>query len=125
LIEITVPQERRNDLVSFIAELEKVTVKPAPSSKVVIDTNSGVIIMGEQVKIGKVAVSYKSTNVSVGSYYYSPSTDHKEQFVLQETVTVEDFVKTVQAVGLDTGSIIEILKAIESAGALYGTLVLN
>jgi flagellar P-ring protein precursor FlgI len=125
LIEITVPENRRNDTARFLAELEGVLVKPEPSSKVIIDSKSGVIIMGEQVKIGKVAVSYKSTNVTVGSYYYPQATDKKEQFVLQETVTVEDFIKAVRDAGLETVTIIEILKAVESAGALYGTLVIN
>ncbi len=124
LIEIAVPEARRRDTVRFIAEIESVTVKPDPSSKVVIDSRSGVIIMGEQVKIGKVAVSYKSTGVSVGSYY-SPQTDKKEQFVIQDTVTVEDFVKTVRDIGLDTDTVIEIMKAIDRAGALYGTLVIK
>jgi flagellar P-ring protein precursor FlgI len=124
LIEIAIPDERRNDAVRFIAELETVTVKPDPSSQVVIDSKSGVIVMGEQVKIGKVAVSYKSTNVTVGSYYY-PQSDKKEQFVIQETATVEDFVKTVRDVGLDTDTLIEILKAIDNAGALYGVLVIK
>ncbi len=125
LIEITVPENRRNDLVRFVAELSGVAVKPGPSSKVVIDAKSGVIIMGEQVKIGKVAGSFKSANVTVGSYYYGQTNDKKEQFVLQETVTVEDFVKAVRDAGLETAAIIEILKAVESAGALYGTLVIN
>jgi flagellar P-ring protein FlgI len=124
-LEIVIPEDRRNDAVKFIAELESVTVKPSPSAKVVINAQNGVIIMGEQVKIGKVAVSYKNTNVSVGSYYYSQAVDKKEQFVLQESVTVEDFVKAVRDAGLDTTTIIEILKSIESAGALYGTLVVN
>jgi flagellar P-ring protein precursor FlgI len=124
LIEIAIPAERRNETVKFIAEIESITVKPDPSSKVVIDSRSGVIIMGEKVKIGKVAVSYKTASVTVGSYYY-PQTDKKEQFVIQETVTVEDFVKTVRDIGLDTGTIIEILKSIDVAGALYGTLVIR
>ncbi|MBN2353981.1 MAG: flagellar basal body P-ring protein FlgI [Spirochaetales bacterium] len=121
LIEIAVPEGRRQDTVRFVAEIESVSVTPEPSSKVVIDSRSGVIIMGERVKIGKVAVSYKSANVTVGSYY-SPQSDKKEQFVIQDTVTVEDFVKTVRDIGLDTETIIEIMKAIDRAGALYGTL---
>lgn len=125
LIEVTIPENRRNETARFMAELESVSVKPGPSSKVIIDAQSGVIIMGEQVKIGKVAVSYKTTNVAVGSYYYPQSSGQKEQFVLEESVTVDDFVKAVRDAGLDTATIIEILKAVEQAGALYGTLVIN
>jgi flagellar P-ring protein precursor FlgI len=124
LIEILIPDDQRNNIAKFISDMETVTVKPDPSSKVVIDSKSGVIIIGEQVKIGKVAVSYKTASVSVGSYY-SQSTGNKEQFVIQETVTVEDFIKTVRDIGLNTDTIIEILKAIEDAGALYGTLIIN
>ena len=124
MIEILIPEDRRNNIAKFVSDIETVTVKPDPSSKVVIDSKNGIIIIGEQVKIGKVAVSYKTASVSVGSYY-SQSTGNKEQFVIQETVTVEDFIKTVRDIGLNTDTIIEILKAIEDAGALYGSLIIN
>jgi flagellar P-ring protein precursor FlgI len=125
LVEISIPKERQNDVVKFVSELETVVVKPDPSSKVVIDSKSGVIIMGEQVKIGKVAVSWKAGSITVGTSFGGASGDKKEQFVLQDTVTIADFVSAMKDIGLNTDTIIAILKAIEDAGSLYGTLIVN
>ena len=120
-IEITVPEAQRKDLVSFIASLEAITVRPDSSGKVVIDSNSGVIIMGENVRIGKVAVSYKSTKITVG---YSRNSENDKSFVINQTTTVNDFVDTLKTIGLKTEAVIAILKAINRAGALYGDLII-
>ena len=128
MIEITVPEERRDDPVAFIAELESIELTPEASNRVVIDSASGVIIFGERVRIGKVAVSYKDISVDV-SPYRAPAPWEEQQseqnFVFEETTTVEDLVETLKTIGLDTQAIIHIMKAIDKAGSLYGTLVVQ
>ncbi|MCD6121012.1 MAG: flagellar basal body P-ring protein FlgI [Spirochaetales bacterium] len=119
-IEVTVPESQRNNLVPFIASLESVSVKPDSSGKVVIDSDSGVIIMGENVRIGKVAVSYKTAKITVG---YTRNNENDKSFVMKETTTVNDFVDTLKTIGLKTDAVIAILKAIDRAGALYGELI--
>ncbi len=128
LIEVEIPEDRRGDVVAFIGELELLTLTPDVTGKVVIDSGSGVVIVGENVRIGKVAVSYKSINVRVGSP--SPSSwsswseeEKPELFVVEETASVDDLVSALQAVGLKTDAIIGIIQAIERAGALYGRLI--
>lgn len=120
-IEVTVPEFQRKDLVPFIASLESISVKPDSSGKVVIDSDSGVIIMGENVRIGKVAVSYRSAKITVG---YSRNNKNDNSFIMNETTTVNDFVDTLKAIGLKTEAVIAILKAIDRAGALYGELII-
>lgn len=128
LVEVVVPEARRADPVGFIAELEAVQVTPEGSNKVVIDAASGVIIFGERVQIGKVAVSYKEVSVDVGAYRAYPGLALREQegkqnFTLEETTTVEDLVAALRTIGLETETIINIIRAIDRAGALYGTLI--
>jgi flagellar P-ring protein precursor FlgI len=123
LIEVTVPQERRGDLVNFIAEIESLTLVPDISGKVVIDPNSGVIIIGENVKVGKVAVSYREISITVGSFY-GETGETGDKFVIEDTTTVNDLVEVLRTVGLKTDVIIGILQAIERAGALFGTLII-
>ncbi len=122
VIEVEIPKERIGDPVGFVAELESLMVTPDASGKVVIDSESGIIIFGEQVRIGSVAVSYQEVQVNLGTYQ-SPL-DEKEQFTLAETTTVEELVNTLQAVGLKTETIINLLKAIDRAGSLYGELII-
>ncbi len=133
LVEVRIPAERRADPVGFIAELESLTVTPDPSGKVVIDSASGIVILGEKVRIGKVAVSYQAVQVSVGdeggarlmSPALSGEPERQDPFVLEEAATVNDLVTALQAVGLKTEAIIGILMAIERAGALYGQLIIR
>jgi flagellar P-ring protein precursor FlgI len=122
-VEIELPEDRRADPVAFISELESLSITPDSSNKVVIDARSGIIIMGEQVRIGKVAVSYKDISVSVGAARWGDDSA-PTYFTLGETTNVDDFVKALQTIGLAPQAIIEILKAIDKAGALYGVLVI-
>ena len=51
----------------------------------------------------------------------SETTQH---FLIEETTTVEDLVQTLRTIGVETETIIHIIKAIDKAGSLYGTLIL-
>jgi len=89
----------------------------------VIDAANGVIVIGEKVRIGKVAVSYRNTRVTVGSTS-SGAASTPDVFVIGETTTVDDFVSALKAVGLKADAIISVLQAVEKAGALFGSLVI-
>ena len=131
LVEVRLPAERRGDPVGFIAELESLPVTPDASGKVVIDSASGIVILGEKVRIGKVAVSWQAVQVAVGEEgaprpaASGGAGERPDPFVLEETTTVNELVAALQAVGLKTDVIIGILTAIERAGALYGQLIIR
>jgi flagellar P-ring protein precursor FlgI len=128
----SIPADRQNDPVGFLAQLESLTVTPDASARVVIDSANGIIVIGEGVRIGKVAVSYRGTRVTVGAgaatSAYSMTASgaagaaQPEPFVIPDTTTVDDFVSTLKTAGLKADVIIGILQAVERAGALYGTL---
>ncbi len=122
-IEILIPEERQDNVVSFISEIEQLMITPESSGKVVIDTQSGIIIIGEDVRIGKVAVSYESMNISIGTSIFGQA-ENPNHFIIDDTTSVNDFVDALTTFGLETETIIEILKAIERAGALYGKLII-
>lgn len=122
LIQVRIPEERIADPISFIAELESVNVTPAASGKVVIDAATGIIIFGEQVRIGKVAVTYEGVNVSTQSYFQDTSADSRHVLV-EETATVDQLVGILQEIGMEIEIIIGLLRAIDRAGSLYGELI--
>jgi flagellar P-ring protein FlgI len=127
LVEVEIPDARKGDLVALIGQIESLTVTPDTRGRVVIDSQTGVVIIGDNVRINRVAVSYKDVEVSVGGGAYGGSGgagDKPKQFVIPETSSVEDFVKTLKEVGLTTDVVIGILKALDRAGALYGTLII-
>lgn len=122
LVEVEVPEARRSDVASFVAELEAVRVTPEPSGRVVIDAGRGVVVVGENVRIGRVAVAYRRISVSVGVAMRG-SDAPEDTFLLDEPATVSDLVSMLQELDLKADDIIGILEAIDAAGALYGTLV--
>ena len=75
----------------------------------------------ESVRIGRVAVSYRDTQVQVASSRRAAGTE--TNFVIDDTTTVNDFVATLQQIGLSADVVIGIMRAIDRAGALFGSLV--
>ena len=126
-VDVTIPGDKSADPVGFIASLQQLTLTPDMSGKVVVNPRTGVVVVGQNVRIGKVAVSYKNTRITIGgaditSPYWGLD-QGKNPFVIGNTATVDDLVKVLQDAGVTGDTIIEILKAIDRAGALYGKLI--
>ncbi len=120
-ISLTIPEEFTGRSVEMIAQLEEITVPPVFTDRVVINPRTGVVVMGKDVRIGKVAVSYKDLKISVtDSIGFSDK--ESESFLIDERPSVEEFVDLLREIGIDTEGLIEILQAIDHAGALYGRL---
>ena len=124
LIQVSLPDEVVDDPVPFLAGLEETEVTPDSDGRVVINQRSGIVVVGKNVRIGEVAVTYQNTQIDINQLGSRRRTDEKkEAFVINGVTTVNELVKLLQDVGLKTESVIEILQAIEKAGALYGRLI--
>ena len=64
-IQINVPQRFQNNVVELITDIERLTVIPDHVAKVVIDEKSGVIVMGENVRISTVAIAQGNLTIRV------------------------------------------------------------
>ena len=125
LIQITLPEIAESDPVGFISDLELLEIVPDGPARVVVNPRTGIVVVGEHVKIGRVAITYRDTKIEIGTQRSrSNSTNGSSILSFPEVPTVDDLVQLLQAAGLDTDNIIEILKAIEQAGALYGRLII-
>ncbi|MBN1685487.1 MAG: flagellar basal body P-ring protein FlgI [Spirochaetales bacterium] len=125
LIQISLPEDALEDTVGFISSVEELEVVPDAPARVVVNPRTGIVVVGKNVKIGRVAVTYRGTKVDIG-VPRTRSASGEEQHVLSfpDLPTVDELVNLLQTTGLDTDTIIEILKAIEQAGALYGRLLI-
>ncbi len=125
IVDVQLAAGEDSDVVASIAALQQVTVIPDTAGRVVIDSRSGVVIVGDAVRIGRVAVSYRDAQVRVGATAgrsrrgAGPETN----FVVDDTTSVQDFVGMLQQIGLEADAVIGIMRAIDRAGALFGTLV--
>ncbi len=114
-----IPPAEETDRVSFLAKAETSLVVPDFSARVVINRGSGVVVMGNQVRIAPVALSVRGAKISLGNPQDKKNT---EQAFLDQFATVEELVTLLQRIGLKTDTIIDVIHALDKAGALFGTL---
>jgi flagellar P-ring protein precursor FlgI len=144
-VSVNVPQSYLGSPAAFIASVEGMTVRPDAVARVVVNERTGTIVMGGNVRIGNVAVAHGNLTVKVsespqvsqpgpfsgGRTAVTPSSDvradeGKPQLVeLPSTSTVEDLANAMNAVGASPRDLIAVLQAMDQAGALHGTLVIQ
>ncbi|MBV0891976.1 flagellar basal body P-ring protein FlgI [Paracoccus sp. Z118] len=126
--------------------IENITVEPESRARVVVDHRSGTIVMGEDVRISRVAVSQGNLTLRVRE---TPVVSQPNPFAEGETVIVprtdaeitqepgigfaevsgesslSDVVAGLNALGVRPRELIDILKAVHAAGALHAEFVVN
>ncbi|MBD3246382.1 MAG: flagellar basal body P-ring protein FlgI [Candidatus Omnitrophica bacterium] len=146
MVEVRIPPEYKNNLVGFISFLETLSVEPDFRAKVIVNERTGTIVAGKDVKISTVAVSHGDISVQVnvqkdvtestgGSRYgeagrTSTLSSSKtiagrgmaEMELVEESVSIHDLVKALNALGVAPEDLIAILQAIKNAGALHAAL---
>jgi len=142
IVSVSVPAQFANRPVEFIAAIDKLSVVPERSSKIVINERTGTIVMGKEVHISAVAVMHGDLTVEVkttfdvsqpaplsqGTTQVVPQTkvtaaeDKAHNIILKEGATVEDLVRGLSAIGCTPRDIIAILESLRSAGALDAEL---
>jgi flagellar P-ring protein precursor FlgI len=141
---VDVPDSYRRNVVNLITDIEQLRIEPDQPAKVIIDETSGIIVMGENVRVSTVAiaqgnltiritetpeVSQPSPFAEVGHTAEVPRTDiavddsstHRLG-VVQEGVTLQDLVNGLNALGIGPRDMISILQAIKAAGALHAEI---
>lgn len=140
----TVEVRPRNvsNIPEMLASIEQLSVTPDTMARVVIDSKSGTIVIGANVRIGEVAVSQGGLTVTVqesaavvqpepitiGETVVVPQTriaveDHDSGFaVLDGDVSLRELVDGLNAIGIGARQTISILQAIKAAGALHADL---
>jgi flagellar P-ring protein precursor FlgI len=122
-IEVTVPRGLSDDPVSFAANIEKLTLTIDEPNKVVINERTGTVVVGNNVRISRIAISHNGIKVAV-SDNAAPTRDAvKGSLVTMEgETTVDDLVNALNAVGATPKDLIAIFQALNVAGALHGEL---
>lgn len=143
-VMVAVPPARQADIVGLMTDIEQLTVEPDHIAKVVIDERSGTIVMGENVRISTVAIAQGSLTIritetpqvsqpnpfsSTGVTAVVPRTDieiddsnQRRLAVLPGSVTLQELVNGLNALGIGPRDLITILQAIKAAGALQAEI---
>ena len=139
-VRMIVPENYRGNAVALITDVEQLRVTPDIAAKVVIDETTGIIVMGENVRISTVAIAQGNLTIRItetpqvsqpqpfaetGETITVPRTqieiDQDEDnrlSVLAQSVTLQELVDGLNALGIGPRDLISILQAIKAAGAL-------
>lgn len=141
---ITISRPKTVSAARFFAQIENLRVQTDTPARVVMDERTGTIVIGQDVRISKVAISHGTLSVRVTETpsVIQPSPFSKGETAVQPSTLIEANqeggpVSTVE--GIDLQSLVEglnqlgvkptdtiaILQAIKSAGALQADLVLQ
>ena len=130
------------DMANLLSEVERLVVEPDQPAKVVIDEASGVIVMGENVRVSTVAIAQGNLTIQVqeepfvsqpapladGETVVVPQTDVAVMedgtglAVLDGGVPLRDLVNGLNALGVSPRDMISILQALKAAGALQAEI---
>lgn len=118
-IDIITPFAYENRGVELLATIESIDINPDQKARVVVNEKTGTIVIGDKVKISKVAISHGSLSVKVGD---GKKGSEEKVAILESGVSVGDLVQALNKLGVSPKDLITILQSIKSAGALHGEL---
>jgi flagellar P-ring protein precursor FlgI len=141
-VRLTLPHNFNGNIVDLLTDIEQLIVQTDQPAKIVIDENSGIIVMGKDVRVSSVAVAQSNLTVtiaenpevvqpnplSLGQTAVEPNTNlnvNQSDTALQvvnESVTLQQLVDGLNALGISPRDLIAILQAIKATGALQAEI---
>jgi flagellar P-ring protein precursor FlgI len=141
-VRLTLPRNFNGNIVDLLTDIEQLMVDTDQSAKIVIDENSGIIVMGKDVRVSAVAVAQSNLTVtiaespeivqpaplSLGVTAEEPRTDLNVETrdsnlaVVPDSVTLQQLVDGLNALGITPRDMIAILQAIKATGALQAEI---
>ena len=145
-VQLDVARMRMASAAHAMGRIENIEIVPERRARVVVDQRSGTIVMGEDVRISRVAVSQgnltlrvRETPVVVQPNPFSPG----ETVVLPRTeaaieeepgtglsevpdgTSLSEVIAGLNALGVSPRDMIDILKSVKAAGALHAEFVVR
>lgn len=143
-IALSLPHNYDGNIVSLLTEIEQLRVEPDMPARVIIDENSGIIVIGQDVRVSAIAIAQGNLTVRVtetpqvsqpapfaenGKTTVVPRTNvevdddaQKKLALLNKSVSLRDLVNGLNALGVGPRDMITILQAIKAAGALQAEI---
>lgn len=141
-VRLIPPQSLRDRPVEFLALALDAKITPETPAKVVLNERTGTVVLGGDVRLGRVAVTHGNLTISVvqraavsqpeplsrGETVVTPEADvvaeeePGQQLALPEGAKVEDLVAALHRIGVTPRDMIAIFEAIRAAGALHAEL---
>ncbi|WP_298851088.1 flagellar basal body P-ring protein FlgI [uncultured Ruegeria sp.] len=145
-VELSITATQAVSTAHALGRIENILVEPETKARVVVDQRSGTIVMGQEVRISRVAVSQGNLTLTVQE---APIAVQPNPFARGETVivprtitgieedegtglaeipeatTLSEVVAGLNALGVSPQDMIDILKTIKAAGALHAEFIVR
>lgn len=145
-VELDIASTQAPSAAHAIGQLENIQIQPERRARVVVDQRSGTIVMGEDVRISRVAVSQGSLTLRIDetplAIQPNPFADGRTVVVPRTNAEIEEdegtglaevaggtslseVIAGLNALGVSPRDMIDILKSIKAAGALHAEFVVR
>jgi len=143
-VVVRVPSDYQDNVVGLLTDIEQLRIAPDQMARVVIDEQSGIIVMGENVRISTVAIAQGNLTIritetaqvsqpgpfaEVGDTTTVDRTDitvdegeDKRLTIVDGGVSLQELVNGLNALGIGPRDMITILQAIKASGALQAEI---
>jgi flagellar P-ring protein precursor FlgI len=145
-VQLDILQTRMPSVAHALGRIENIAVEPERKARVVVDQRSGTIVMGDDVRISRVAVSQGNLTLRVQE---APVAVQPNPFAEGETVVVprtraeieeepgiglaeipdgtslSEVIAGLNALGVSPRDMIDILKTIKASGALHAEFIVR
>ncbi|MFN8674587.1 MAG: flagellar basal body P-ring protein FlgI [Candidatus Sericytochromatia bacterium] len=142
-VKVFVTASYRENIVDLLSRIENLSLSPRNNAaKVILDERTGTIVIGQNVKIGPVAVSHGGLTVKIEKQkdvsQPNPASGGQTKVVENTKITVDEskgvtqifkggttigeLVKSLNVLGVSTKDLITVIQAIKAAGALNAHL---
>ena len=142
-ITVEIPALYKNDIAGLMTKIEQLQVQPDQIARVVIDENSGIVVIGKDVKINKLAIAQGSLTIKIseipfvsqpipfgqGETIVDTMTDinveegnESKLSILETGVNLQELVNGLNALGVSPRDLISILQAVKASGALQAEI---
>jgi flagellar P-ring protein FlgI len=143
-VKLTVPNGYPGGAVALLTDIEQLQIRPDQVARVVIDEQSGVIVMGEHVRISTVAIAQgnltiritETPQVAQPNPFANTGTTQtvdrttieideeqdRKMAVLPSSVSLQELVNGLNTLGVGPRDMITILQTIKASGALQAEI---
>lgn len=120
-IDVIIPAYYDKKVVELIANIENFKVVADAPAKIVINERTGTLVAGGDIVIKKSAISHGDLMVEVKG---SEGSGNKHLHMVEQTTTINDLVKALNALGTKPEDLISIFQALKQNGSLLAEIEL-
>lgn len=143
-VHLRIPSNYAENIVGLLTSVEQLRVQPDQMARVIIDEQTGTIVIGENVRVSRVAIAQGNLTIrvtetpqvsqpspfsEVGDTVVVPRTlievddgSDRRLNILDGGVSLQELVDGLNALGIGPRDMISILQAIKAAGALQAEI---